>query len=120
MPKRNNTFRVESEEVQGEGSFVVLRRQSWRDAQQNNRLLAEMNGGELPRGVEHIRLTTEFLGANVNITKQTLEKAVVAWNWVDDEGNPQPIPSAGEPDLTQEEVQFIIRALSTKAETEKN
>lgn len=120
MPKRNNTFRVESDEVQGEGSFVVLRRQSWGDAQRNNRLLAEMNGGELPRGPEQVRLTTEFLEANVDITQETLAKAVVAWNWVDDEEKPLPIPSAGEPNLTGEEVQFIIRALSAKAETEKN
>ncbi len=120
MPERRNTFRVESDEVQGEGSFVVLRRQSWRDAQANARMLAELNGGVVPVAGERVRATVAFLAANEQATNEMLQKAVVAWNWVDDAGKPLPIPSEGDPDLNSQEVQFLVRALQPSQEALKN
>jgi hypothetical protein len=121
MPQRQNTFQVDSATVQGEGAYVVLRRMSWKDMQHNNLTLAEFNGGELPRSMDTLRLTTEFLATNTDITAKTLQQAVVAWNWVDDAGAPLPLPSAGGMEkLSDQEVQFLIRALQPQAEALKN
>lgn len=85
MPERKNkrTFRVESDAVQGEGSFVVFKRLTWEEYK------------ALPDGIT---------------AGDAAALAVVEWNWVDDAGKPLPLPSE-QPEiigqLMQEEIQFL-------------
>ena len=99
MPKRQNTKRVESEEVQGEDSYVILKRPLYGEGKEtleryNKALLLEDEE-------EKRRLTEEFLVARV-----------VDWNWVDDAGDPLPKPS-DDPSvldqLTDREMDFLTR-----------
>lgn len=121
MPKRLNTIRLESTEVQGEGSFVVLRRLDWKTAQHNNRALAELNNGVLPGVAERVTVTLALLDTNQQITDEMLRAAIIEWNWVDDAENPLPLPrDAGIGHLSDLEVQFLVRALQPRGDAAKN
>ena len=106
-------MRVDSAEVQGEGSFVVVRKLGYAQRQTANRMMAEACGGTLPQKIEDadIAITSEFLAGNDAFTRELLMANVVAWNWVDDAGQPLPLPSADPAvieDLTEEEVTFLV------------
>lgn len=92
MPQRQNAWTVRSEQVQGEGSFVVMRRLSFGEALRVGQLLKEGADGYK----EAVSLT--------------VRAAVVRWNWVDDEGKPLPPPGEGfDLDLlTDEEAAFLL------------
>lgn len=62
-------FTVASDEVQGEGSHVVFQRATWGIIQSVN---------------------TDGDSAGVAL----LRAVIVDWDWVDDDGNPLPLPSA--------------------------
>lgn len=122
MPKRNNLMRVPSDEVQGEGSFVLLRRIRWETQQEAQMKLAKAAGGEIGSNGEGVRVTTEFLQMNAEFTRDLLQQCVVDWNWVDDDGKEFPKPSdpAAVGVLNVEEVQFIVRALQPGRDELKN
>lgn len=122
MPERKNTFRVESDEVQGEGSFVVLRKPSWREQQDKNERIAEANGGAMPRSMAELaRVTTEWLRTNREVAEQQVAGCVVRWNWVDDEGKPMPLPKdGGMAQLSFDEMQWLYTRLQPQAEAAKN
>lgn len=123
MPKRNNLMRVPSDAVQGEDSWVLLRRIAWEKQQDAQRKLAQAAGGELSQdGVQGVRVTTEFLDLNADFTRDLLRQCVVDWNWVDDDGQPLPAPHdpAAIGALNVDEVQFIVRALQPKPDELKN
>lgn len=98
MPVRQNTKRVPSDEVQGEGSFVEIKRLTYGEI----KMLRTASDDRLTQSADVVRTV------------------VVNWNWVDDAGQPLPLPSA-DPDvldlLTDAEIGFIGKALG--AETEK-
>jgi len=115
MPERKNTFRVAADEVQGEGSWVDLRRLSWEQQRRAQRLLAEHAGGELPRDTTKVPLTVAFLEVNSEFTREMLASGVAAWNWVDDQGQALPLPAAGGMVLlSDQEVAFLVVALQPK------
>jgi hypothetical protein len=121
MPERKRTFRVESVEVQGDGSFVILRKLSWVQRQEAQLLLAEAAGGELPQDKSKIRATTAFLTTNRDFTREMLGKAVERWNWVQDDGTAMPLPADGGMELlSEDEVLFLVRALQPKEDAGKN
>jgi hypothetical protein len=96
--------RVDSAEVQGEGSFVLLKRPSW---------------SEMRKYMEG-KIDAEDLTV---YGKQYLQMTVLDWNWVDDNGNPLPKPSDN-PDvidqLSIEESTFLMNALSFERKDPKN
>lgn len=122
MPKRQNTVKVDSAEVQGEGSYVVLRRMSWARQNEAQRLLAEAAGGQLPSDASEMKLSGAFIQTNAEYTRQLLSESVVEWNWVDDDEKPMPLPSAAGQtlDLSTDEVQFILTHLRGKPADLKN
>lgn len=102
MPNRKyaRTWRVDSEDVQGEGSWVEFRRLTWSEMQP---LLQREN-------LENI----ELAGAMIN-----------GWNWVDDAGEPlpQPIdnPEVVRTALVQEEINWLVsHALAQRTDQEAN
>lgn len=122
MPRRNNMMRVASDEVQGEGSFVLLRRIRWETQQEAQLKLAEAAGGEIASDGQGVRVTTEFLQINADFTRDLLRQCVVDWNWVDDDEKALPKPSdpAALGMLNVDEVQFIVRALQPGRDELKN
>lgn len=91
--------RISTVEVQGEGSFVVVRPPKWgllRKAQQQAK--AEDKGE-----------------AGVTFAEDLLKSTVVEWNWTDDQGNQLPIPREVPEvidDLDSDEVAFLVEKIS--------
>lgn len=104
MPVRkyHKIRRFDSEEVQGEGSWVDLHSMTWGD------VTKVMDGGSLK----------ELDDAEVGI--ELIANMVVDWNWVDDDGEPLPQPT---PDLIKslpvEELMFLGNLIDLKEFTQK-
>ena len=92
MPKRQTTYRVDSTEVQGEGSWVELLYLTHGEAQASIK-------GELE-------------------DKALLKKHVVAWNWVDSEGEPFGEPRDHLFDLFIQERWFLLDKLFNPMEVD--
>jgi hypothetical protein len=93
MPKRKRIQRVDTEAVQGEGSYVVIKR---------------MLVGEIRSMAK--RATGDMKLLAVEMSSEILATHVVEWNWVDDEDNPLPVPYQNEEvfdQLSDEEFQFL-------------
>jgi len=98
MAKRQAIFTVKSDEVQGEGSFVKVRAVLYGEAKL---LRKSMNG-----------MSEEEKVAKID---QLLIEHVFDWDWVDDDGNPLPLPK-DDPDvlnrLTAQEINFLGNAMN--------
>lgn len=97
MSKRTSVKKFPSTEVQGEGSFVVVTGIKVKEIREmRKRSKEEEDFDDFEGGVE------------------MLAKHVISWNWVDDEGNPLPLPK-DKPDavdeLTSEESEFLVGLL---------
>ena len=99
MPERINKLykRVDSSEVQGEGSYVLMKAPSLEDT---------LAGG----------LTdTTNKNANLEYTAFLLGRLVQEWNWVNDDGEPLPEPSEEViAKLPYTELKFLADALEIK------
>jgi len=96
MPKRQSVQRHFSDEVQGEGSWVILAAVKVREI----RVLRKL--GDNPK-------FDEFEGGIKLLTKH-----IVDWNWVDDEGEPLPKPRETADvidELTNGETEFLVNLL---------
>jgi hypothetical protein len=96
MPERINKLltRVDSAEVQGEGSYVLMKAPT----------IGDIREGQLPDTADKM--------ANMDFAVSLLSKLVQEWNWVDDDGNPLPAPSAAVINgLPYAEIKFLMDAL---------
>ncbi len=84
---RKRTYRVDSEQVQGKGSWVEL---------------VQMPHGECQRFATLNRDDPEI--------DTLVRRHIAAWNWTDDEGEELPTPAVVE-DLSELERSFLINAL---------
>lgn len=96
MAKRKNHRVVASTELQGEGSFIIVSPMTY--GEERDMLLNPLEGEErLARNEKHVV-------AHVH-----------NWNWVDDDGNPLPLP-ADDPSvlkrLSRDEWNFVISAIN--------
>ena len=100
MPERPNTVKVDASSVQGEGAYVEWRRMTWGERREARLMIAKSKDEAVPFIFDHL----------------------IAWNWVDAEGGPLPIPR--EPDdlekLYDEEIVFLtdigLRAIQGRME----
>jgi hypothetical protein len=96
--KHKKYKRVPSDEVQGEGSFVLLRSPGFSDLQ----------------GLGDLSNLGEDEGQAIHAVVPMLARLVADWDWVDDEDNPLPKPSE-QPEvidgLTFQEQKFLVDAL---------
>ena len=106
MPSRKRIVRVECDEVQGEDSYMVIRKMTVADAR---------TAMEAIRDARKINKDDEIGGALaiLNRSVERYQPNVLEWNWVDDDGNPLPQPTDPDvfPLLTSQEMQFIGRAI---------
>jgi hypothetical protein len=111
--------RADSTEVQGEGSFVVVRKLGYAQRRKVFDFYAKSNGGKIDQGQDQkIEITTEFLDFNDQITREMLVESVVAWDWTDDDGHALPLPSADPAvieHLTGDEVDFLAKLIQSGA-----
>lgn len=104
MRKQNATEkRIESDEVQGAGSYVVLRRVRWRSMRAALGVFQQA-GGE-----------ANASEAGLAMMEALLPAALQEWNWTDEDGQPLPLP-ADDPavidDLEPEEALWLVQQLS--------
>ncbi len=117
MP-RVTSKRIDTKDLQGEGSFIVVRKVGWKQAKEVNKYL----------GVGDVSLRDDMtseekekhINEEVRMTEDVLCNAVVEWNWSDEAGNPLPVPrSTADLDLLlAEEVAFILDAALGKSESD--
>jgi len=104
MPKRLTTKRFESTSVQGEDSFVVMRRPKWKELR------------------PYMKRDEDSDMARVEIGEAVLPNLIVAWNWVDDDDKPYPLPK-GDPeiigDLADAEVNWLMDCLNSLMPSEE-
>jgi hypothetical protein len=105
MPKRKYTARqkIDSEAVQGEGSYVVMRRPTWEDIEA---LVGE--DGSLDNLTE------------MQAGKLLIKDLVEEWNWVDDKDEPLAQPSEDIfKTLPIEEIMFLVEQVDVDGLTAK-
>ena len=104
MAKRHNVVKVETSEVQGEGSYVMVSRPSVREI----RGIMKVDGDN---------------AATFDVGVKTLGNHIREWDWVDDDGKPFLIPSEDDSvidQLTIKELQVLFNALLGDEEERKN
>lgn len=100
MRQKNKRLRVDSAEVQGLGSFVIIRSPSWGLLRKAQRLTDE--------GKNAAAVSVEFVD-------ELIGESVLAWNWTDDNDQPLPAPAQDRSvidRLTAEEVAFLVEKVT--------
>lgn len=102
MPKRRSVRKYPCDEVQGEGSYVVLSGVKVKEIRAARKISEEEGLDDFEAGIS------------------LLARHVVKWNWVDDEGNELPLPK-NDPDvineLTSQEADLLVKFLMGESET---
>lgn len=104
--KTTKLFTYKSEEIQGEGSFVTMRKPSW---------------GMMRKATAEIEGKSEQ-EAGLAMMNDLLPGLITAWNWTDVEGELLPLPKDRPEvidDLEVEEVMFLVEKASQLLATEK-
>lgn len=111
---RVTSKRIETIDLQGEGSFIVVKPVGWKTAKKINEFLimgnvevrADMSDPEKKKHIEE----------ETALTEQVLFSSIVEWNWADENGTALPIPrTTDDLDLlTVEEVQFLLSSVTGK------
>ena len=118
MPQRRRLVKVETPELQGDDSWVMIRKVSGHDGIKLMQLRQRITGADPSDDSVVIEMVQE--------TCNVMLEHLVDWNWVDDDGNPLPKPI--EIDdlmdlLTYEEIAGLstaMRAIRTGAEPQGN
>ena len=146
MPKRNNVKRIESPDLQGEDSYVVIRTVEWGVSKQlkprmrvaedhvnRKQKLLDRASEALDEASDDQKETAqaaveaaqialdEAESKLIAITEDLVKKNFVEWNWVDDDGNPFDNPSQNSEvldRLSADEVEFL--GLAIGGQLEKN
>jgi hypothetical protein len=104
MAQRVSTRKVLSDEVQGEGSYVTLRALPYS-------MISARAGIDQDDFAQVLKFNETFLAS-----------VVVDWNWVDDDGNPLPLP-ADDPGVVEKlvipEFQWIATAAGLDSTAKK-
>lgn len=108
MAKRQAIYTIPSADVQGEGSWVKVR--------------AITRGQLVELATLAQRYDTLSVEERAQVENQLISDLVVDWNWVDDDGNPLPLPR-DHPELIaslpQREVQFLLDAITGETMAKK-
>ena len=105
MPKRTSVVTHKSDDVQGEGSFVVTTAVKVKEIRRIRKHAADPNFDDFEGGIK------------------LLADHIVKWNWVDDEGKPLSCPKDDPTvidELTNEESEFLVGLLMGEQGEAKN
>lgn len=113
MPKRMSRRRIASEVVQGDGSWVDVRRMTVAEHNQNQALVRASNEAMKANDSDKIEQIERDMSA-------LIASCVLDWNWVDDDGEALPKPSGeGMLALTLDEVEFLANAIRGNVDEKK-
>lgn len=101
MRQKNKQVRIDSNEVQGPESFVIVKSPSWGLLRKAQRLTNE--------GADAGTLGVEF-------AEELVRESVINWNWTDDNDEPLPSPAQDKTvieKLTAEEVSFLVTKITS-------
>lgn len=134
MPKRQFIITHDSDDVQGEGSYIKLRSVTYGEGKQMRKqmdaftqrreeLNAKLSNGASDAEKKKLRSQLEAVDAEVQaLNEQVLVDKIYEWNWVDDNDQPLPLPK-DDPKvidtLTTGEMQFIQAKLRGTDEDRK-
>lgn len=100
-PKRQSVVRKDSAVVQGKGSFVQWRKLTWGESKE-------------------VMTEREALKDNPIALAEKMQSIIIDhvddWNWVDDDGEPLPLPKnepEGFDELNEDEITFLASLLNT-------
>ena len=105
MPKRQSVKTHKSDEVQGEGSFVVTTEVKVKEIREIRKAAKDKDYDDFEGGIK------------------LLAEHVVKWNWVDDEGKDLPCPKEDPTvidELTNQESEFLVGLLMGSKDEAKN
>lgn len=115
MPRRQSIRRVASEAVQGEDSYIIVRKMTVGEHTRHLALVADAQQAQADGDSQRITaIESEMTGL--------LASCVRGWNWVDDDDEPLPSPAEDEDvlqALTLDEVEFIVNAIRGNVDSEK-
>jgi len=114
MAKRRNTRKVETEDLQGEGSYVILKNIPYKTVREARQ---KMNSGKSKdlTDEEQAKIEDEFV-------QEIFSLVVTEWDWVDDDDEPMKLPSNGLDigELTIDEISFIMEQATGQGSVSKN
>jgi hypothetical protein len=103
MRNKGSVVKVDSSAVQGDGSFVVLRKPNWK-AMRGALSAFQAEGGEGNQAA-----------AGLAMLDSLLPGMITAWNWTDEENHPLPLPSKDRTVLDEmdpQEAMFLVQEAS--------
>jgi hypothetical protein len=108
MP-RVTSRRIETPELQGEGSFVLFRKLSWKASKEARRFM--MIGDVRARTDLTVEEIDKMLAEEEKLTIELVSTGVLQWNWQDEDGKPLPLPkkTADLDILNADEVAFLVK-----------
>ena len=131
MPKRQNVVKVFTESVQGDDSYVIVRkltvgeaREVLRDRQRRNKsAMKRMSEAGQDREMTKEMIDGETADENMTWAINRFKDHIREWNWVDDDGKPLPQikddPSVVDV-LNLDEMRVLSNALGASEDEAKN
>jgi len=112
MPQRVTNRRIPTPELQGTDSYIEVREISYKIRKQLGQIEA-LTTGKAPATEEQLQQAYKFVD-------DLILSNLAGWNWVDDVGEPMPLPKT--PDdldrLTMHEAEFIVGSIKGKSAAE--
>ncbi len=108
---RISSKKIETPDLQGEGSYITIKPIAYKVAKEAGRFLAlgDVSLRTDMTADEKVAHTTR----EQELTEQLIFGSIIDWNWSDEAGTPLPLPkSADDLDLlTSDEVAFLVSAI---------
>lgn len=110
MPERQRTKKHDSKEVQGAGSYVIIRAITVKGAKLLQKQAAQPVIPDDASAADWLRIESEHAELVAQLTNEFMADSIMEWNWVDDEGKPLAQPKDDPTvldELTPEEIGFL-------------
>jgi hypothetical protein len=104
---RVTSKRIETKDLQGEGSYIVVKPVSYSTAKKARAFVLNVPG-------DNQKARSKQAEDEIQFTEKMIFESIVEWNWTGDDDQPLPIPRKTEDldALTVEEVNFIVQSIT--------
>lgn len=113
---RVTSKRIETPELQGEGSYIIVRPLEWKITKLAREFLAIGDVSVRTDMTDEQKIA--HIKEETRLTEMCLFGSILEWNWSDEEGRPLPLPRTPEDldALTNDEVSFLTNCALGKYE----